>query len=285
MKNILIATDLTANNAHALDRAILIAHTSGAKLHILHVASAFQHPAMKEEAESSKKKNEDKIQVLVSGNSLAENLAVSIHIASGGRVHERIIEHTEKLSADLIIIGMHEKIEYISSVVSTTLERVIFTGNHPVLLVAAEAKQPYQNVLLGPNLSIAPEATIRLLVKFCGEIHLTLLLNDNNATNAATGRLGRFIYKLKKNRLAQKRQKFIDSTEKALQQSQQTGHALSPTYTKTVSADTVREEAQKAKTDLIALDMCGRIAPRHLKVEGLVGKLIASPPCDILIMQ
>lgn len=55
MENILLATDLKASSAHTLDRAILLAHTSGAKLHILHVASAFHHPGLKDEAESSKK--------------------------------------------------------------------------------------------------------------------------------------------------------------------------------------------------------------------------------------
>lgn len=90
MNNILIATDLTSNSAHALDRAIQLAYTSGAKLHILHrVAAVGYHKSEKEEF---LKRTEAKIQEMVSQNEYTKNMDISIHLAGRGRLHETIDE-------------------------------------------------------------------------------------------------------------------------------------------------------------------------------------------------
>jgi universal stress protein E len=65
------------------------------------------------------------------------------------------------IKADLIVMGAHRKELLRDIFVGTTIERVIRTGSHPVLMVNSEVEQSYSNVLAAVDMSEPSARAIR----------------------------------------------------------------------------------------------------------------------------
>lgn len=161
MKSIVVATDLSHRSDRAALRGALVAHASGAELHLLHVIDEDQPRALIEAARGAADAHlAEQSRSIAAVNGIECRTKVIV-----GGTFVAIIRTAKDLDADLLLIGPHRRSLLKDIFVGTTAERAIRTSSMPVLMVNAEEIAPYGRVLVAVDLS-APSATaIRALAK------------------------------------------------------------------------------------------------------------------------
>jgi len=150
MKKILCATDFSLRSELAIDRAVAMSREFGAELTLLHVVDDDQpHPMVErrtDEAHAALAARAKAIQERTGSTTTVEIRRGTVFVA--------IVEATQSLSADLLVMGVHRR-RLVRVITGTTLERVLRTGQHPVLMVNAVTLVPYESVLLALDASAA----------------------------------------------------------------------------------------------------------------------------------
>lgn len=149
MSLIIAATDFSTRSQRALRRAGRLARQTAAELTLVHVVDDDQPEALVdlERREADKFMNE---QI----GSLAELRDLRCRaVVTTGEAFEGILEMAKSASADLIVMGSHRKQILRDIFVGTTIERVIRTGPHPVLMVNTDTELPYRYVVAGVDMS------------------------------------------------------------------------------------------------------------------------------------
>lgn len=144
-KRILVAIDGSDTSGDALHEAIKIAEETNAKLFVLHVAdeSFIYHGGPGFDCGSVIVLIKDEAQKVVNHAKkvLAEHPSVQYETqlfefrSIKGRVAEAIIEQSDALTADLIIMGTHGRRGFSRLFVGSVAENVIRLATTPVLLV------------------------------------------------------------------------------------------------------------------------------------------------------
>lgn len=157
MRMLLAGTDLSSRSDRALHRAALMAREFKARLLLLHVVDDDQPPAMIDQ---------DRRQATALLNGQALHLAELANarpdvLVKIGDPFEVIVETAHEQQADLIVMGAHRKRLLRDIFVGTTIERVMRTGNTPVLMVNAYPNSAYRRVLLAVDLCEASARAAR----------------------------------------------------------------------------------------------------------------------------
>lgn len=154
MKRLLVATDLSARSERAIGRAALLARQVQAGVVLLYVVDDDQ-PAALVDAE--------KRQV---GEILRSDVAPGFDglrletLVRTGDPFEVLVQTAEERAVDLVVMGAHRKALLRDVFVGTTIERVMRTGQHPVLMVNRPPADPYRRAVLAADTS---EASARAL--------------------------------------------------------------------------------------------------------------------------
>jgi nucleotide-binding universal stress UspA family protein len=151
MRTLLAGTDLSSRSDRALGRAALLARDFKARLLLLHVVDDDQPPAMIDQDRSQ-------AAAILGGQALhlAELASARPEILiETGDPFDAIVKTAREREADLIVMGPHRKRLLRGIFVGTTIERVMRTGNAPVLMVNAYPADTYRRVLLAVDLSEA----------------------------------------------------------------------------------------------------------------------------------
>jgi universal stress protein E len=154
---ILAATDFSTRSHRALRRAGQLARARAAELVIVHVVDDDQPQRL---VEMETHESERMLAELVSA--VPEMGDVSCHpMVVSGDPFDAIVRTAASQKIDLIVMGAHRKQLLRDIFVGTTIERVIRTGHHPVLMVNNEVSAPYGVVLTPVDLSVASTKAIR----------------------------------------------------------------------------------------------------------------------------
>lgn len=158
MKRILAATDFSARSERAVQRAALLAKGNDAELTLVHVVDDDQPKQIVdlEERESRKFLREQ-----IESRPELRDLRCRPEIATGDPFNG-ILRTAEAIRADLIVMGTHRKQLLRDVFVGTTIERVVRTGPHPVLMVNREADLPYASVLAPVDMSDASAHALKM---------------------------------------------------------------------------------------------------------------------------
>jgi universal stress protein E len=146
---ILAATDFSTRSHRALRQAGLMAQTRDAELALVHVVDD-DHP-----------KDLIEIETREAERILAEQIGAMSELRGAkcrpmvvaGDPFDGILRAAESIKADLIVMGAHRKQLLRDIFVGTTIERVICTGQYPVLMVNKEAKQAYEKPMAAVDMS------------------------------------------------------------------------------------------------------------------------------------
>lgn len=154
---ILAATDFSTRSQRALRRAGQLAQAAAAELSIIHVVDDDQpqHLVEMEVRESGRMLSE-----LIGAVSELRNVRCHPMVVMGDPF-DAIVRTAAAQKPDLIVMGAHRKQLLRDIIVGTTIERVIRTGRHPVLMVNNEVNSPYEAVLAPVDLSDASANAIR----------------------------------------------------------------------------------------------------------------------------
>lgn len=105
MREFLMATDLSARSDRALERAVMLAREHDARLTIVHVVDE-DLPAVL--ADSQQSAVEESIREHVNALGAADGMDVSTEVIFG-RAYIDILEMSEKMEAETIILGVHRE--------------------------------------------------------------------------------------------------------------------------------------------------------------------------------
>ncbi|MBP6012093.1 MAG: universal stress protein [Alphaproteobacteria bacterium] len=145
LRNILLATDLTAFSDRAFDRALLLAEEQKAKLRVLHVIDSNLLPAelVQESIAEAKAILERDVRECVSGQLVEASVK-----AATGAADTVVVEEASKMPADLIVMGLAQHGTVSAMVRGTTIDRVVRASACPVLAVKRRARRAYGSILV-----------------------------------------------------------------------------------------------------------------------------------------
>lgn len=142
--NILFATDFSDSSLSAADYAVTLAKLTGAQLHVLHVINELdehQRVMVPREAFLVLEKGVE-IQALKELNRFCKEQATGLVTATHavvGAPPQKIIETSETVHADLIVMGTHGRSGMEHVIVGSTAERVVRRSKVPVLTVRSQS--------------------------------------------------------------------------------------------------------------------------------------------------
>ncbi|MBS3824525.1 MAG: universal stress protein [Wenzhouxiangellaceae bacterium] len=173
MRRILVATDFSSRSEQALRRAALLASASGAKLDLVHAIDP-DRPRELVTAEAGLSRD-----LLDEQRSLLRDrhgINARSHLYEG-EPFQGIGKALEELQPDLLVLGAYRRRLLQDTFVGTTAERAIRRSPRPVLMVNAEARDPYTHVLAAVDLSEHSARALRTMA--------TLGLNRDAAVSVA----------------------------------------------------------------------------------------------------
>lgn len=170
---ILAATDLSIRSHRAVRRAGLLAQANDAELTLVHVVDE-DLPAELVEIETRE-----------AGRILGEQIIAVAELRGvrcrpaviAGDPFAGILRTAEAMKADLIVMGAHRKQLLRDIFIGTTIERVIRTGPHLVLMVNDEVERPYRTALAAVDASEPSADAIRTAqsLRLIEDVHLTIV--------------------------------------------------------------------------------------------------------------
>ena len=174
MKNILLATDLANETDRALERAIRLASTMKASLHILHVCPPNTFSGSPQSVNVLQQQAQNRLERYLSGSQQLRNLQPNISVIEEREPFKEITQLAESVAAELIVMGMHGKAKLRDLFVGTTIERVLRKGTKSVLMVKDKPYQDYTRLLVGTDFSAGSSQALRVALKLApsGTLHL-----------------------------------------------------------------------------------------------------------------
>lgn len=284
MKNILLATDLAAETNRAFERAIQLASESGAKLHILHVCPLYLFNK-KEQNISLKKDTKNTIKKFLESNKKVKNLKPSITVVESAEPFLEIINLAEKVTADLIVMGMHGKAKLIDMFVGTTIERVIRKGVKPVLMVKDKVLGNYTDVMVGTDFSAGSKQAFHVAIELFPKSNFHLVHSYSFPDTSIGDKIAQYSGQLIADMEKEKLEKFVKENKKELKKygiKSQKFHFWTveePAYATLVSS------VGKVKPDLIAIGTSSHPSFMPSKIGGTAKDILVQPPCDVLIAR
>ena len=139
-KTLLVATDFSEASEHAMEHAHALAHSLGARLHLLHVvpgpvpASAWsEHDAYDLAALSERLRTQAEQEIAKRARSFGD-VAVTTEVVIGSPA-AAIAATAAKRGIDMIVMGTHGRSGFSHLVVGSVAERVVRSAPCPVLTI------------------------------------------------------------------------------------------------------------------------------------------------------
>lgn len=157
LKRILATTDFSQRSDRALRRAASLSSALSADLQLLHVVDDDQPiEVVEQEARQAAALLEK------AANGLREAFGgAPVTSIKQGDPFQEIVRAAVDAEADLIAMGSHRKRLVRDVFVGTTIERVMRTGRHPVLMVNTELSGPYRRIIVATDMSEASAHALR----------------------------------------------------------------------------------------------------------------------------
>jgi universal stress protein E len=153
---ILAAKDFSTRSQRAVRRAGLLAREHGADLDLVHVVDDDQpEDLVALEAREAERILDEQIRAVPE----LQQVACRPRVVPGDPF-DGILRTAQSIQPDLIVMGAHRK-QLLDIFVGTTIERVIRTGHHPVLMVNKEAQGAYRTALAAIDMSKPSANAIR----------------------------------------------------------------------------------------------------------------------------
>lgn len=283
MKNILLATDLASETDRALERAIRLASTMEANLHILHVCAPYAFSSSSQTASASKLEARWSLEKYLSGNQLLRGLQPSISVIESREPFIEIIKLAENIDAELIVMGMHGKSKLRDLFVGTTIERVLRKGARPVLMVKDKPHEDYTRLLVGTDFSAGSSQALQVALKLLpsGTLHLvhSYEIPDTYIGDKISQYAGDVIVTTARGKL----EKFVQEHSKVLQRFADQPQNIQYRVIQGEAFRSLSHEAAEFNADLIAIGVHSRESFLPYRIGGTARDVLITPPCDVLI--
>lgn len=280
MNSILVATDLSARSDRAVERAVRLASDRGAALTVLHVIDEDLPTSIANAQQSAAEENIQKHLATIAPGGTPD---ITIKIVFG-RAYVDILELSEKIDCDLVVLGVHREDAFKDMFRGTTAERVIRAGDIPVLLVKERVTDPYREIMVGVDFSVYSRRAIEYAVSFVpnGRFHLI---------HAYDVPFKGFLYGHNTRREVDKQHEaaFERMIEEEMASFLSSLEDEAPRFERIMREGTVREvfhrELDRLKPDLLVIGTHGRTGAAHALLGSVAEDLLRNPPCDVLAVK
>lgn len=283
MKNILVASDLSPNCDRAMARAIMLATQSKAKLHVIHVPPTYHFVGKQKQAQTLRDELANSLQDYLTGYALNDGVKSNVVIGNSSNAYEEIIAAGENVNADLIVMGLHNKVGLVDMFVGTTVERVIRKGLKPVLMVKDKPRAHYTSLVAGVDFSGACSHAFTTALEITPAAKVSLVHSfdfpDSPKGNKIEALSGDVIERLESEHM----DAFVKQHQKSLKKFKVTPKYFEHTTVKGPAAKTLIKQVKNSNADLLAVGVNARAGLGHLKIGGVASHLLSNPPCDILV--
>ena len=168
VKRILVATSLGESGDHVVRAGRTIARFTGSELHLLHaytISAVFYGSPMGMAVHPYPVENEQE-QVMALLDDQLERLGIAAseiagRIVKAGAPHRLAASASQKIDADLVVVGASESHGALEPLVGSTADRVLRQSHAPVLVVRGELDLPPATVLAPIDLSDLCEESVR----------------------------------------------------------------------------------------------------------------------------
>ena len=194
LQRILVATDQSEQANIAINRAVELASEHNAELIVLHVVDEELPPYARSYTLTATDRD---IRNLLHSKPHSEEITITIDIVVG-RPDLDITERAEIENADLIVVGLHDRIlEENLEIQGSVVEQIIQETRRPVLVVKNQPRQPYSSVVAGVDFTdysqaaarsaaiVAPKATLHLVHACQCQSSLAAPLRDSDTEASA----------------------------------------------------------------------------------------------------
>lgn len=272
MKQLLVASDLSARSDRALHRAVQLAAAHGAHLTVAHIVDDDVPMAVARTQETAARE--------ALGQALSALDAPEAEVVvSTGAVVQGLLALADRIDADLIVVGTHKPRPFWDVFSGTTVERFVRAEARPVLLVHQPVAGPYRSVLCGIDLSPACVSAGNLAADLAPDADMATFhavhvpYRGLLAPNDHAGEIAPFV-KDARNRLD------------AWWPNAGLSDRLPKPEISVQSVHAAFDQARRAaKPELFALGAHGRAALAPTMLGGFAESLIREPVCDLLIVR
>jgi nucleotide-binding universal stress UspA family protein len=283
MKNILLATDLASETDRALERAIMLAATMKASLHILHVCPPHAVTGIEKSVSDTRSATQNRLEQYLSSNHRLGELRPNTLVIESREPFTEIIKLAEDIHADLIVMGMHGKSKLRDLFVGTTIERVLRKGVRPVLMVKDKPSADYSRLLVGTDFSAESSQALQVALKLLpsGVLHLihSYEIPDTFIGDKIHQYAGDVILANARDKLEKFMQKHSNVLQRFADQPQNIQYRV--VYGEAFRSLT--REAAEFNADLIAIGVHGLESILPYRMGGTARDVLITPPCDVLI--
>lgn len=290
MKTILAAIGQTKKHDVVLSRAIQLATLHSARIVLLHVIES--DPSAEFIGVSARKKSDlrESLQSQASAK-LKELLVDSGRVRRSdvriefGAPHELITRVASDISADLIVIGAHQRQSLSAKILGSTADRVLRTSPVPILVVKRQSIKPYKKVVVAIDFSPSSKAAAVAACKLAPGVRLQLVhVIDIPPTfeeaMRQTGMLDADIEKYLSARIARARDHFSTFVRKV--------RGIGKPVTVELEGDPRRalvRLAQSDRVDLLALGSHGRGVVLQALLGSVAQRVLREAACDTLVTR
>lgn len=278
MKQLLMATDLSARSDRGLQRAAHLAKQLGARLDVI---TAVDSTLPRKDRERQEQEARIALDAQIRALQNTGQVVTAARVLSG-EGSGPIIGYADDIDADLIVLGIHRHASRLLFR-GTTAEQIIRLGKQPVLVVSEPVAQPYQRVLVGVDLSthahraleiaieIAPDAEFELV--HAADVPFKGLLNEDTVKDVTESERAKV-----QEALQQKLTDFAAPIAKIAQRWEIVARDGLP-------QDVIRRAAEQFRPHLIAVGTHGRSGVANAMLGSVAEEILADAPTDVLAVK
>jgi nucleotide-binding universal stress UspA family protein len=286
----LLATDLSARGDRALDRAIAIAADTGAHLTIVHAFEEFAEATLSyvRSPAPTWRAPPDAVAVaklrirLGLRADLGDAIEKATILVEEGEPAELIERVALSEHADLIVTGIAREGLFASRpvILGRTVEKLLRRLAYPILIVRNRARVPYGHILVTTDFSEPSARALQVALRFFPRQTLFLLHAFEVPYSGVIGDLHRHVEGLRENH-ARELDAFLDS----MVLPQEARRQLVPLVELGQPALLVRQYVRERGADLVVLGTHGRGSMLEALVGSSAKSILASLPCDALVIR
>lgn len=280
MKRLLMATDLSARSDRALDRALDLARTLNAALTVVHIVDD-DLPASLADAQKAAAETALRDHIARIGPDDDDRISIEVKF---GKAYVEIIELTERIGADLVVVGMHRNNAVGDMFRGTTVERIIRASTVPVLLVRDRADNAYDNVMVGVDFSVYSRRAVEFAVRLVPSGQFNLVhAYDVPFKGFLFGQDAR--REISKQHEEQFRTMIDDEMGAFLGSVEAKPAKLERIMQIGTVQEVIHDQTNRLKPDLLVIGTHGRTGVAHAFLGSIAEDLLRDPPCDVLAVK
>lgn len=283
MRSILLATDIAGETDRAFERAVKIALSLTATLHILHVCLPSSLDSKASVGNSPSQGIKDRLNSYLASNKELSSVEHTITVKENREPFAEIIKLADEVSAELIVMGMHGKSKLRDMFVGTTIEKVIRKGTLPVLMVKDKPLGEYKNTLVGTDFSAGSGQALHLALRLAPKGTLSLVHFYNIPDTSTGDKISQYAGDVIETSEKDKLEKFVHDHSANLNKMANTQPEFHYRLAQGEAYNGLLREATEINAELIAIGAHSRPRLMPYKLGGNAHDILTNPPCDVLV--